>query len=100
ATPWPTCIPLRTGLRVAQPGGAWTNGFGYDLAKRLTNVVFEGGSFAYEYDPVRRLQVRKLSLPVTGLYITNTWDSAGRQLSTMLKKGLFSSGIVHHSVAV
>ena len=29
---------LRMALKLQQPTGAWTNGFGYDSAKRLTNV--------------------------------------------------------------
>ena len=38
---------LRTALSLAQPTGAWTNGFGYDPAKRLTNVTSQAGSFTY-----------------------------------------------------
>src|SRR6266700_5107248 len=41
---------LRTALSLAQPTGAWTNGFGYDPAKRLTNVTSQAGSFAYAYN--------------------------------------------------
>src|SRR6266576_1621481 len=34
---------LRTALSLAQPTGRWTNGFGYDAAKRLTNVTSQAG---------------------------------------------------------
>ncbi len=43
---------LRTSLSLQQPTGSWTNGFGYDGAKRLTNVTSTAGSFAYYYDSV------------------------------------------------
>jgi YD repeat-containing protein len=38
---------LRTGLSLAQPSGAWTNGYGYDAAGRLTNVTSLAGGFGY-----------------------------------------------------
>ena len=41
---------LRSGLSLAQPTGSWTNGFGYDPAKRLTNVTPQAGNFAYAYN--------------------------------------------------
>jgi YD repeat-containing protein len=36
---------LRTALGLQRPSGKWTNGFAYDLARRLTNVVSPAGSF-------------------------------------------------------
>jgi hypothetical protein len=36
---------LRTGLSLQQPTGLWTNGFAYDAARRLTNIVSPAGSF-------------------------------------------------------
>jgi len=40
---------LRTGLSLQQPSGLWTNGFGYDAAERLTNIVSPAGSFTNIY---------------------------------------------------
>ena len=39
----------RTGLVAQQPTGTWTNRFGFDTAKRLTNVTSQAGSFNYTY---------------------------------------------------
>src|SRR5205814_2888858 len=36
---------LRTALSLQQATGAWTNGFIYDAAGRLTNVTSQAGSF-------------------------------------------------------
>ena len=38
---------LRTSLSLAQPTGKWTNGFGYDAMKRLTNVTSPTGTGGY-----------------------------------------------------
>src|SRR6266496_3052558 len=65
---------LRTALSLAQPTGAWTNGFGYDSAKRLTNVTSQAGSFAYTLVGQASRLTQKISLP-NGSYITNTYDS-------------------------
>src|SRR5208337_1236531 len=72
---------LRVGLGLQQPTGFWTNGFGYDDAKRLTNVTSPAGVFDYTYDPVRLVKSRTIALP-TGSYITNTYDPVARVLST------------------
>ena len=40
---------LRTTLSLQQPTGAWTNRFGWDAAKRLTNVTSQAGSFTNLY---------------------------------------------------
>jgi RHS repeat-associated protein len=74
---------LRVGLGLQQPTGAWTNGFAYDDAKRLTNVTSQAGSFGYAYDAVRLQLPAKLSLPNSS-YITNVYDVNARLLSTML----------------
>jgi RHS repeat-associated protein len=58
--------------------------YGYDAAKRLTNVTSLAGSFGYGYDPLRHLQVSRLVLP-NGAFITNNYDSVARLLSTTLK---------------
>src|SRR6266567_9637806 len=39
---------LRTALSLQQPTGAWTNGFIYDAARRLTNVTSPAGAFGYQ----------------------------------------------------
>jgi RHS repeat-associated protein len=76
---------LRTGLSVLAPNAsAWTQGYGYDSARRLTNVVSPAGGFGYAYDSTRQLQVARLSLP-NGAYVTNGYDGNARLLSTVLK---------------
>lgn len=76
---------LRTGLGLKQPTGSWTNGFGYDAAKRLTSVASPAGSFAYQLSSAQPSSlVQKLSLPNTS-YITNTFDSVARLTGTWLK---------------
>ena len=72
---------------LGEPFAAWTNGFGWDSAGRLTSVTSPAGAFAYSYRAVRsgfsgRL-VQQLSLP-GGAYITNTFDPVARLLSTVL----------------
>ncbi len=82
---------MRTNLSLQQPTGAWTNRFGWDAAKRLTNVTSQAGSFTNEYVPgvagasgySSRL-IKRLLLPNLSI-ITNDYDSVGRQLGTWLK---------------
>ena len=76
---------LRTALSLQQPTGLWTNGFGYDAAKRLTNVTSPAGPFSYSYHASRLTLLDKLSLPNTS-YITNRYDSAAQLTGTWLKK--------------
>jgi RHS repeat-associated protein len=78
----------RVGLSLQQPTGAWTNGFGWDLAGRLTNVASKAGTFGYGYTALDgsfsgRL-VQRLSLP-SGAYATNNFDPVARVLDTVLK---------------
>ena len=76
---------LRVGLGLQQPAGSWTNGFGYDAAKRLTSITSPAGTFSYQYSSTQpSLLVQKLSLPNTS-YITNVYDANARLLSTTLK---------------
>src|SRR5438093_5291302 len=76
---------LRIALSLQQPTGAWTNGFGYDAAKRLANVISPAGTFNYTYvSGLPSLLVRKLTLPNTA-YITNNFDWVARLLDTSLK---------------
>ena len=90
---------LRTSLTLQQPViGNWSQSYTYDEAKRLSTVVSPPGTSTYVY-PVDTTaykasrQVTRLSLPNTS-FITNTFDSVGRQLTTMLKN---SSGTVLNS---
>jgi hypothetical protein len=53
----------------------------YDAAKRLTNVTSGAGSFGYAYDALRSTLPNKLSLPGAS-FVTNTYDSVARLLST------------------
>src|SRR4030095_16714907 len=73
---------LRSALTLQQPTGSWTNGFGYDAAKRLTNVTSQAGSFAYSLaaSTPSTLPI-KIGLPNTA-YITNTYDNLARLTGT------------------
>jgi len=74
---------LRTALALQQSTGAWTNGFGYDSARRLTNVTSQAGSFAYQYAAPGPALIQKLLLP-NGAYITNSYDTVARVLTNKL----------------
>jgi len=90
--PWPNdtvnytyANRLRAGLTLQVPNAsAWAEGFGYDNARRLTSLTSPAGAFGYTNDPVRRLQVGRITLP-NGAYITNMFDNVARLLSTTLK---------------
>lgn len=73
---------LRSGLSLQQPTGAWTNGFTYDSARRLSTVDFSGGTFTYTYQTAGS-PVKKIALPNTS-YITNTYDNMLRLTGTLL----------------
>ena len=76
---------LRVALSLQQPTGAWTNGFAYDAAWRLTNVVSPAGSHVYTLGgsgPGSPL-IKKLLLPNTS-YITNTYGAVARLTGTFL----------------
>jgi YD repeat-containing protein len=89
--PWPSSLlthayhaaGLRVGLSLQQPSGFWTNGFGYDAARRLTSVVSPAGTFTYTYQGAGLLWTN-LALPNTAR-ITNAFDSGGRLLGTWLR---------------
>lgn len=75
---------LRMTLSLAHPSGSpWTEDFGYDDARRLIGVRSSAGEFDYTYDPIKLQRVDDLSLP-NAAYITNTFDSLARLLSTAL----------------
>lgn len=74
---------LRTRLGVQNPDGtAWSQSYGYDGAKRLTNVVSPAGTFSYRYNGAGTL-VTNLALPNGGA-ITNGYDNVGRLTGTYL----------------
>ena len=76
---------LRASLSLLQPDAdPWNQTYSYDNARRLTVVVSPAGSFTYTYDATRQFQINKLLLPNTA-FITNTFDSVARLLSTTLK---------------
>src|ERR1700733_13344179 len=73
---------LRTGFDLLQPAAStWSEDYGYDSARRLTGVTSPAGSFGYNYGPAKELEMTKLTLP-NGAYITNSYDSVARLLST------------------
>jgi RHS repeat-associated protein len=81
---------LRTALALQQATGVWTNGFGYDAAKRLTNVTSQAGSFAYAFPSGIQHLVSRIALP-NGSYITNTYDAVARLTGTWLKNSSHST---------
>jgi YD repeat-containing protein len=82
---------LRTGLSVAQPSSYWSQTFGYDAARRLTNIVSPAGTFTYTYKGPGTLWTN-LALPTSSACaITNGYDSAGRLLLTSLRTGAGST---------
>lgn len=86
----------RASLGVAAPNAsAWAQTYGYDAAKRLTNVTSPAGTFNYTYEVGQASSVSLLTLP-NGAYITNSFDSMTHLLSTVLKN---SGGSVLNSHA-
>jgi YD repeat-containing protein len=76
---------LRKGLSLAQPAGAWTNGFTYDAIERLSTVTSAAGQFdCYYPDSLPSWLVQGLVLPNTS-YVTNTYDENARLTATILK---------------
>jgi YD repeat-containing protein len=63
---------LLTGLTL---GGSWSVTYGYDAARRLTNVVSPAGSVGYGYDSAANGQWKKLSLP-GGAYMLRPINAA------------------------
>jgi len=86
---------LRTRTSVMAPDGApWTQSYAYDAARRLTNTTSVAGAFAYTYGATQNLNVARLGLP-GGAFITNTYDSVARLLSTTLKNPQSSTFNAH-----
>ena len=75
---------LRTELNLLQPNAsAWSQSYSYDSARRLTSITSPAGTFGYNYDPAKELEMLKLTLS-NGAYITNSYDSVARLLGTTL----------------
>ncbi len=68
--------------RTALGLSSWQASYGYDADGRLSSVTSGAGAFGYNYSGAGDL-IRKLTLP-GGAFITNTFDGAGRMLSTRL----------------
>jgi YD repeat-containing protein len=76
---------LRSGMTLLQPNAtAWSQTYAYDSSSRLNGITSPAGTFAYTFDPVNNMLVRKLALG-NGSYITNGFDPLGRMTSTTLK---------------
>jgi YD repeat-containing protein len=76
---------MRTALSLQQASGAWTNGFAYDGAKRLTSLTSQAGTFDYAYlSGLPSALVAGIGLPNSS-YVTNFYDDDARLLATYLK---------------
>ena len=79
----------RIALSLQQPTGSWTNGFGWDLAGRLTNVTSAAGAFAYNEltaAPSRTYSSydangNPTAATVSGAPVSLTYDDENRLLS-------------------
>jgi len=82
---------LRTGLSLSQPSGSWSQSYGYDVTRRMTNVTSQAGAFGYVYGAPSAASalVDGITLP-NGAKITNTFDSVARLLSTKLLNSSFA----------
>ena len=86
---------LRQSLSAQAPGAAaWTNGYGYDSARRLTGVTSGAGSFGYHFAPGMQGVPSGITLP-NGASITDSYDSVARLLSTALKNSQLASLALH-----
>ncbi len=83
---------LRNSLSLQQPSAdPWIQTYAYDTAHRLTNVTSPAGVFGYQYHPgfgtggpYSSPLWQTLTLPNTA-FITNSFDSAARLLTTALE---------------
>jgi YD repeat-containing protein len=75
---------LRNSLSLQQSAtSAWTNGFAYDAARRLSTVTSPAGTYTYSYKGPGVL-VTNLALP-NNSRITNAFDNVGRLTLTKLR---------------
>ena len=81
---------LKTGLSIQQPPNYyWSQTYGFDAARRLTNVTSPAGTFGYAYKGPGSLWTN-LALPYS-MAITNVFDTGARLTGTYLKT---SAGII------
>jgi RHS repeat-associated protein len=82
----------RQNLSLQQPNAsAWAQSYAYDRANRLTNTTSPAGVFGYQYLAAASV-ISKLVLP-NAAYITNSYDTSARILSTVLKNS--TNGILN-----
>jgi YD repeat-containing protein len=80
------------GVRINQPTSAWQQAYTYS-GGRLQTVISPAGTFTYSYTSAAGAPasasalIQRIVLPTSGgnAYITNTFDSLGRMLSTQLR---------------
>jgi RHS repeat-associated protein len=92
--PWPSDSvthsysgQLSASLAIFSPNSpVWMQTYGYDDVGRLAGTVTPAGSFSYAYHPVARREVSQIGFP-GGNSVANTFDTSGRELSTMLRNG-------------
>ena len=87
---------LLASLALDQPSASpWSQSYGYDAARRLTNTTSPAGAFGYLYSAPVTDHASRITLP-GGSYITNTFDPVARLLTTQLRN---SAGSVLNSHA-
>jgi YD repeat-containing protein len=69
-------------LTLAQPGGSWTESYGFDNLLRLHTLASGAGTFTYTYNGAGQ-QIQSLSLPGASS-IANTYNAAGQITETAL----------------
>ncbi len=75
----------RIKILLQQPNGsAWEQSYDYDAAERLSATTSPAGCFSYDYDPLCKHAVRRLTLP-NAAYATNGHDGLGRLTATVLR---------------
>jgi YD repeat-containing protein len=98
---------LRIAVNLQQPNASvWAQGYGYDLAGRMTGITSLAGTFAYSYNPGlagttdASALIAKIALP-NGAFITNIYDNNARLLGTYLTNSAgsnFDSSVYTYNV--
>ncbi len=75
----------RTNLSLAQPSGAWSQSYGYDLAWRMNSITSPAGTFGYTAGGASAASslISQITLP-NGASIANQYDALGRLTYTGL----------------
>ena len=86
-----TCAnQLRMALSLQRPSASpLSQGYSYDLAKRLTTIANAVGNYVYQYDPTYQLHVSMLTFP-NGAYVSNSFGPMGEMTGTFLKNSSHS----------